>query len=307
MLFKQEFHYSEVFQMFLHCFQDWRFQSPCQPSGRCVIPFGRPSVHCSIHPRTTCLIVRMPDRPSIIRSDDVHFPFGPLLYWETTILALHPSGRLNSPSGRLLVIDQLQILSKFNLREDFFNRSDDVDSRPDALIHKARIAIQISLFGRQSALVRTRVQQLRKLPIRLQPSGQLTAYHGPDARIAEMEIVCLSSAVRTLIPYGSDARSLIWKLLAADVRPSGRLCLTVLTRLSNMIDFQRKSQKILSHCCPSGRPRYTIRTASVHIIAVAHSAPQPINRDPWALRTARIWYWIPQVLREVILKIVELI
>jgi hypothetical protein len=52
-------------------------------------------------------------------------------------------------------------------------RSDDVVSRPDALIHKVRIAIQISTSGRQSALVRTRTHQLRKLPIRLQPSGRL--------------------------------------------------------------------------------------------------------------------------------------
>jgi hypothetical protein len=118
-----------------------------------------------------------------------------------------------------------------------------------------------------------------------------------------MEIACWSSVVRALIPHGLDARSLIWKLLAADVRPSGWLCLTVRTRLSNWKDFQWKSQKILSHCCPSGRPRFTVRTASVHITAVAHSAPQPINRGPWALRTARIRYWIPQVLREVILRI----
>jgi hypothetical protein len=48
-----------------------------------------------------------------------------------------------------------------------------VDSRPDALIHKARIAIQISPSGRQSALVLTRVLQLKKLPNRLQPSGRL--------------------------------------------------------------------------------------------------------------------------------------
>jgi len=53
------------------------------------------------------------------------------------------------------------------------HRPDDVVSRPDALIHKARIAIQISPSGRQSALVRTRAHQLRKLPIRLQPSGRL--------------------------------------------------------------------------------------------------------------------------------------
>jgi len=43
-----------------------------------------------------------------------------------------------------------------------------------------------------------------------------------------------------------DARSLIWKLLAADVRPSRRQCLTVRTRLLNRKDFQRNFQKILS-------------------------------------------------------------
>jgi hypothetical protein len=127
-----------------------------------------------------------------------------------------------------------------------------------------------------------------------------TAYHGPDARIADMEIACWSSAVRTLIPHGPDARSLIWKLLAADVRPSRRQCLTVRTCLLNRKDFQRKSQKIMSHSCLSGRPKFTVRTTSVHITAVAHSAPQPINRGPWALRTTRIRYWIPQVLRDVL-------
>jgi hypothetical protein len=50
---------------------------------------------------------------------------------------------------------------------------DDVVSRPDSLIHKARITIQISPSGRQSALVRTRVQLIWKLTIQLQPSGRL--------------------------------------------------------------------------------------------------------------------------------------
>jgi hypothetical protein len=53
------------------------------------------------------------------------------------------------------------------------NHPDDVVSRPDACLLKARIAIQISPSGRQSALVRTRAHHLRKLPIRLQPSGRL--------------------------------------------------------------------------------------------------------------------------------------
>jgi hypothetical protein len=99
------------------------------------------------------------------------------------------------------MIDQLQILSKFNLREDCFNRLDDVDSRPDVLLHKARIAIQISLSGRQSALVRTRVQQLRKLPIRLQPSGRLPIMVRTRAlwklRVEVQPSGCSSPMVRT--------------------------------------------------------------------------------------------------------------
>jgi hypothetical protein len=53
------------------------------------------------------------------------------------------------------------------------NRLDDVVSHPDAHLLKVRIAIQLSLSGRQSALVRTRSHKLRKLLIRLQPSGRL--------------------------------------------------------------------------------------------------------------------------------------
>jgi hypothetical protein len=126
-----------------------------------------------------------------------------------------------------------------------------------------------------------------------------SASHGPDARIADMEIACWRIDIRTFILLGPDGLSLIWKLLTADVRSFGRQCLTVQTRLLNRKDFKRNFQKILSHRCPSGRPRFTVRTASVHITAVSHSARQPINRGPWALKTARIRYWIPQELKEV--------
>jgi hypothetical protein len=112
--------------------------------GRRAIPFGRLTDQAS-SVRTMCISVR------------------------TSTISRSYCSRLH-PSGRLSVIDQLQILSKFNLREDCFNCPDDVDSHPDALIHKARIAIQISPSRRQSALVRTRVKQLSKLQIRLQPS-----------------------------------------------------------------------------------------------------------------------------------------
>jgi hypothetical protein len=94
------------------------------PSRRWAIPSGR-HIDQASSVRTTCISVRT---FTVSRS---------------YCSSLHPSGFLSSPSGRLSLIDQLQILSKFNFREDCFNRLGDVDYRPDALIHKVRIAIQI--------------------------------------------------------------------------------------------------------------------------------------------------------------------
>jgi hypothetical protein len=55
---------------------------------RTIVP-SRPDAHLSTIPsvRMTCLTVRMPIRPSIIRPNGVHFPSGPLLYREATIPA----------------------------------------------------------------------------------------------------------------------------------------------------------------------------------------------------------------------------
>jgi hypothetical protein len=150
----------------------WTFRIPVILSDDRAIPAGRLSVHCSIRPED------MPYRPDA--SQTKHHPSGRRAFSVRTSTvsrsycsSLYPSGRLSSPSGHLSVIDQLQILSKFNLREDCFNRPVDVDSRPNTFIHKARISIEISLSGQQSSLVRTRVHLLRKLQIRLQLSGRL--------------------------------------------------------------------------------------------------------------------------------------
>jgi hypothetical protein len=59
--------------------------------------------------RMTSHSVRTPDRPSIIRPDNVDFRPDPPLYREASVPACNPSGRLSSSSGRRLVIDPLQI------------------------------------------------------------------------------------------------------------------------------------------------------------------------------------------------------
>jgi hypothetical protein len=135
---------------------------------------SRPNAHLSTVPsvRKTCHPVRMPDRPSIICSDDVSLRPDPPLCREGST-SLHPSGRFNSTSGRLSVLDQFLISFQVPRKGRSINRSDDVVSRLDARLLKARIAIQISPPGRLTAMVRTRVHQRRKLPIRLQLSGRL--------------------------------------------------------------------------------------------------------------------------------------
>jgi hypothetical protein len=97
--------------------------------------------------RTTCHTVRMPDKPSIICPDDVHSRldlhcFEKLLFQVASVRMFQQHVR--TPLSDRSASDSFQV----QLRDDCFNRSDDVDSLPDALIHKARIAIQISPFGR---------------------------------------------------------------------------------------------------------------------------------------------------------------
>jgi hypothetical protein len=150
---------------FCTVFKSEVFRVPVSRPDDRAIPSRRPSVHCSIRPDD---VPYCPDA-----SQNKHHPSGRRAFSVLTSTVSRSYCSSLYPSGRLLVIDQLQIVSKFNLKVDCFIRPDDVDSHLDALIHKARIAIQISSSGRQSALVQTRVHQLRKFSIRLQPSGRL--------------------------------------------------------------------------------------------------------------------------------------
>jgi hypothetical protein len=125
------------------------------PSGRRVIPSGPPR------------------QISTIRPDEVFIPFGPHTVSKSFCASLHQSGRFNSTSGRLSVLDQFLISFQVPRKGRSMNRPDDVVSRPGARLLKAKIAIQISPSERLTAVVRTRVHQRRKLPIRLQPSERL--------------------------------------------------------------------------------------------------------------------------------------
>jgi hypothetical protein len=88
-----------------------------------------------------------------------------------------------------------------------------VDSHPDALIHKAGTTFP-------------------------------TSQHGPDTRASDMESACIKSTIRTIISFVRTREAFIWKLLAAEVRPSGQQGSTVRTRLKSRKEFQRNSQTI---------------------------------------------------------------
>jgi hypothetical protein len=146
-----------------------------------------------------------------------------------------------------------------------------VVSRPDTLLLKARIAFQIHLSGRQTALVQTRVHQIKKIADSLQPSGRLL-------------LMCRTRAYQ------------IWKLrveeLSSDVHPSwsGRAkpymeitCsrrTTVWTTVSHRLDAALKQEKFLAKFLENPIAQLSVQTASVQNTTVAHSAPQPINRGP---------------------------
>jgi len=131
---------------------------PCQPSRRRDIPFGHPTVQ------------------SIIRLDDENFPSGPSSVSRSfELLQLASVQKFQQHVRTTLSVRQASwFLSKSQLWEVRCNRPDNVDFRPDALIHKVRIVFKSK-----------------------RPND---SPHGPDPRPLDMGIVCIRSIVRTTIP-----------------------------------------------------------------------------------------------------------
>jgi hypothetical protein len=142
---------------------------PCQPFGRCAIPSGRSFVHSSIRPED---VPYHPDarqtKASSVRTTWISVRTSSAS--RSFCSGLHRSGCLSSPIRQLLVIE-LQISFQVQMREDYCNR-------PDELIHKVRIAIQIKPFGCQSGIAQTRALQIWKLRVEDQPSRRPSSWSG---------------------------------------------------------------------------------------------------------------------------------
>jgi hypothetical protein len=144
-------------------------------------------------------------------------------------------------------------LSKTQIWEDRCNRPNDVDSCPDALIHKAICAFKIQTSGRQHSW-----------------SGPASYIYGNCVH----QINRLDDH-----SFGLDALSLNMKLRVAEVRPSGRQGNTVQMWLKSGKNFSVILES-RSHNCLSGRLMSTVRMPPRFIKLDAHFNLQPINRGP---------------------------
>jgi len=116
-------------------------------------------------------------------------------------------------------------LSKTQIWEVRCNRPDDVESHPDALIHKASIAFKIQTSGRQTSW--SGCASIRYENCVHQINRPDDHFIGPKARSLDMEIAYSESAtLQTWLKTGKNFKQIL---------------------------------ESRSHSCPSGRPMTTIR------------------------------------------------
>lgn len=243
---------------------------PCQPSGRHVIPSGPSSVHCSIRPDD------LPYRPdaqtdlaSFVRTTWISVRT--LHCIEKLLFQLAPVQTSKQPI-RTTTSDQSasDFLSKVQIREDWCNSPDDVDFRPNALIHKARITIQIQPSGRQSTW-----------------SGRVFNRYGNCVFNFNRPDACLSWSGRALIWYGNC----VLKINRPDDHPRWSGCVKSL--YGNYL--QRTYDRPDDSPSPFGRSSQTGKIFSENLknTVVHPDGPGlPSGRHPYISLQSPIWTFI---------------
>jgi hypothetical protein len=166
------------------------------PASRSDDVSSRPDAHLSKASavRTTCHIVRTPDRLKHHPSGRHGFPFGPSSVSRSFCSSLHPSGRLSSPFGRLSVSTKLQTLSKIKY------------GKIAATVRKTWILVWTRFSLRQvrnsNSTVRTmwipvRTHSFIRQESQFKYNRSDVSHHGPDACSTDMEITFSTSTVRT--------------------------------------------------------------------------------------------------------------
>jgi hypothetical protein len=124
-----------------------------------VIQSGRPSVYCSILPYDVSFRPEI-RQTRIICLDDVPLPSGHLHRIEKLLYQLTPSGRFSSTSRRLSVLERFIDSFQVSRKGRSINCPDDVVSRPDVYLRKARITVQNGPSGHLTAVLRTLVHRI---------------------------------------------------------------------------------------------------------------------------------------------------
>jgi hypothetical protein len=111
---------------------------------------SHPDAHLSTVPsvRTTCSSRPDARQTSIIRLDDISFPSGPLHCIEKLLFQLAPIRLSQQPVRTHISTRTVSDSFQVPIKGRSINCPDDVVSRPDARLLKARIAIQMSPSGR---------------------------------------------------------------------------------------------------------------------------------------------------------------
>jgi len=168
-----------------------------------------------------------------------------------------------------------------------------VDFRLDALLLKARIAIQIKPSGRLSAW-----------------SGRAFNIYGNCGFDFNRPDACLSWSGRAHSKYGNY----VLKINRPDDHPPWSRRATVRTTVPHRPDAALKQERFSAKISEILVAQLSVwmtvshRPDGAHIFYSSRPfEPQLINRGHWALRTARIRYWIPSKLRELFVRLLELI
>jgi hypothetical protein len=159
-----------VFPKILHCLQFRRIgsllavQTTCHPVRTLICPLFHPSKRRAIPSE------RQTDQASFVRTTCISV-------WTIHCIEklLFQIASIRTTQLPILTTYSDQITSDFfqnQIWEDCYNRSDDVDFCPDALLCKARIVIQIQPSRRLPTLVRMRAQLIWKLRVKDYPTGR---------------------------------------------------------------------------------------------------------------------------------------
>jgi hypothetical protein len=151
-------------------------------------------------------------KASFVWTTRTFHPDFPLCRETSNYSSLHPSERFCSMSRRHSVFDQLW------------------DFLPKHRYGKIAATIRTTWIPVQT---RSSIRQVSHSKSK-RPD---TSLHGLNARASDMETACIRSTVRTTIPLVRTHEALVWKLLTAEVRPSGRQGNTIWTQLKSGKNF----------------------------------------------------------------------